>query len=373
VARNATPTFVDIINAQPSCQDFADNFTYLKDGTLSTDPKIARRTVAEAQDFILENNALYHLFTPRTRRLHRAYAVIKQLCIPKQFRKYIATELHDKAAHIGFDRVYAVARMKYFWPRLYSDLKHHVITCLTCQKCKREVHPLQVPVGTLPTPLPLTRFHMDFFLPLKESNGKRFILVIIDAATMWPELIATDNLEARTVCDALYDNIISRFGLPRSLAVVNDNGNAFTSNLAAAFTKTYGISQHFTTPYHKQANSRAEQFGQTIHQSLRVLCSKQADWSEHLQTVAMYYRYAPTSNLALSPFETIFGRPMIQNLDWDLTTEEPMVMGPEEYAKDIPPKLAILHQLAAQNARDSAERQRMRVIKTLRRHSTNKG
>jgi hypothetical protein len=79
---------------------------------------------------------------------------------------------------------------------------------------------------------------MDFFGPLKESNGKRFILVIIDAATMWPELIATDNLQARTVCDALYDNIISRFGLPRLLTVISDNGSAFTSNLAAAFTKT---------------------------------------------------------------------------------------------------------------------------------------
>jgi hypothetical protein len=153
---------VDIINAQPNSQDFADIFKYLKDGKLSTDPKIARRTVAEAQDFILENNALYHLFTPRTRHLHRAYAVIKQLCIPKQFRNYIVTELHEKTAHIGFDGVYAMSPMKYFWPRAYSDLKHHVITCLTCQKCKREVHPLQVPVGTLPTPLPLTRFHMDF-------------------------------------------------------------------------------------------------------------------------------------------------------------------------------------------------------------------
>jgi hypothetical protein len=38
-------------------------------------------------------------------------------------------------------------------------------------------------------------------------------------------------------------------------------------------------------------------------------------------------------------------------------------MGPEEYAKDIHPRLAILHQLTAQNARDSAERQRIRVSK----------
>jgi hypothetical protein len=180
VARNATPTFVDIINAQPNCQDFTDIFTYLKDGTLSTDTKIARRTVTEAQDFILENNALYHLFTPRTRRLHRAYTVIKQLCVPKQFHKYIVTELHDKAAHIRFDRVYAMARMKYFWPRLYSDLKHHVITCLTCQKCKREVHPLQVPIGTLSTSLPLTRFHSDF-LDHSESHTARdsFLLLLM--------------------------------------------------------------------------------------------------------------------------------------------------------------------------------------------------
>jgi hypothetical protein len=142
VAQNATPTFVDIINAQPNCQDFADIFTYLKYGTLSTDTKVAGSTVAEAQDFILENKALYHLFTPRTRRLHRAYAVMKQLCVPKQFRKYIAMELHDKATHIVFDRVYAMAQMKYFWPGFYSDLKYHVITALTCEKCKREVHPL---------------------------------------------------------------------------------------------------------------------------------------------------------------------------------------------------------------------------------------
>ena len=54
---------------------------------------------------------------------------------------------------------------------------------------------------------------------------------------------------------------------------------------------------------------------------------------------------------------------MIQNLDWDLTSEEPTVLGPEEYAKDIQPKLAILHQIAVENARDSAERQRNRVNK----------
>jgi hypothetical protein len=46
----------------------------------------------------------------------------------------------------------------------------------------------------------------------------------------------------------------------------------------------------------------------------------------------MYYRYAPTTNLGLSPFEIIYGRTMIQNLEWDLVANEPPVLGPQQYA-----------------------------------------
>jgi transposase InsO family protein len=325
-ARTSTPTFADIIAAQAECPDFASIIAYLKDGTLPQDVKQARRIVAESQDFVIENRALYHLFTPRTKRLHRAYAVIKQICIATQHRRCIATELHDHVAHPGFDRVFSMARMRYYWPGMYTYLRDHVLTCATCQKCKREIHPPTVPVGELPAALPLTRFHMDFFGPLRESDGKRFILVIVDSASQWPELIATDNLEAKTICEALFNNVVSRFGLPRSISVVSDNGSGFTSALAETFAKTYGIKQYFTSPYHKQANSRAEHFGETIHKSLKILCEQQADWSKHLQAVAMYYRYAPTTNLGLSPFEIIYGRTMIQNLDWDLVANEPPVL-----------------------------------------------
>jgi hypothetical protein len=196
---------------------------------------------------------------------------------------------------------------------------------------------------------------------LRESDGKRFILVIVDSASQWLELIATDNLEAKTICEALFNNVVSRFGLPRSISVVSDNGSGFTSALAETFAKTYGIIQYFISPYHKQANNRAEHFGETIHKSLKILCEQQADWSKHLQAVAMYYRYAPTTNLGLSPFEIIYGRTMIQNLEWDLVANEPPVLGPQQYAYEIRPKLAVLHQIALANARDSAQRYRDRA------------
>jgi hypothetical protein len=52
---------------------------------------------------------------------------------------------------------------------------------------------------------------------------------------------------------------------------------------------------------------------------------------------------------------------MIQNLDWDLLASEPPVLGPQQYAYEIRPKFAVLHQIALANARDSAQRHRDRV------------
>jgi hypothetical protein len=183
----------------------------------------------------------------------------------------------------------------------------------------------------------------------------------VDSASQWPELIASDNLEAKTIFEALFNNFASRFGLPRSISVVSDNGSGFTSALAETFAKTYGIKQYVTSPYHKEANSHAEHFGETIHKSLKILCEQQVDWSKHLQAVAMYYRYAPTTNLGLSQFETIYGRTMIKILHWNLIANEPPVLGPQQYAYEIRPKLAVLHQIALANARDSAQRHRDRI------------
>ena len=47
---------------------------------------------------------------------------------------------------------------------------------------------------------------------------------------------------------------------------------------------------------------------------------------------------------------------MITPIEWNLMLEEPTVASPEAYARDIRPRLEILHQIAVENARDSAIR-----------------
>jgi hypothetical protein len=123
------------------------------------------------------------------------------------------------------------------------------------------------------------------------------------------------------------------------------------------------IKEHFISLYHKQANCRTEHFSERIHKSLKILYtnSKPTGVNICMQAVAMYYRYAPMTNLGLSPFEIIYGRTMIQNSDWHLTASEPPVLGPHQYFYEIRPKLTILHQIELANARDNAQRHHDRV------------
>jgi transposase InsO family protein len=201
---------------------------------------------------------------------------------------------------------------------------------------------------------------MDFHGPLVPSNGKRYILVLIDSTSMWVELIPVADTTAETAVRALYDNVIARFGVPKGLSVLTDNGSAFIAQLTKLFCKTFGIKQYFTSPYHAQTNVRAEQVADTIHNSLRALCREQSEWATHLQAVAMSYRATPTSNTGLSLYETIFGQPMRLNIDWTMPTADLTVTSAQQYAKEIAPKLEVLHKIAMENATDSTTRHRLR-------------
>jgi transposase InsO family protein len=234
------------------------------------------------------------------------------------FRKGVTIGLHDNNCHPGFHRMYSMARLRYWWPGMYAFIKQHVTTCFDCQQAKRPAHQGKTPICSLPAVAPLTRWHLDFHGPMVESNNKRYVLVLIDSISMWVELIATEDCTAETVVRALFDNGISRFGLPRGISLLTDNGSGFIARLAAKFCQVFGIKQFFTTPYHAQTNSRAEQFVDTIHKSLRLLCNNQADWAEHLQAVSMAYRASDMTNLGLSQHEIICGQRMTLAVDWSL-------------------------------------------------------
>jgi hypothetical protein len=163
------PDTNDFRAALPTCADFAPMYNYLLSGTLPTDEKHARRLIYESENYVLEDGLLWFLYTPRTRKLDRAYTFVERLCVPRKFQAQIAIGLHDNNLHLGFQRLYATARMRYYFPNMYAFLKEHVFTCQICQEAKRPVHPDRVPLLPLPNPKPLTYWIADFHGPFPPS------------------------------------------------------------------------------------------------------------------------------------------------------------------------------------------------------------
>jgi hypothetical protein len=54
-------------------------YRFLSTDELPADDKLARRIVHEARDYIIEDNVLWLLHTPRTKKLDRIYAVCEKI------------------------------------------------------------------------------------------------------------------------------------------------------------------------------------------------------------------------------------------------------------------------------------------------------
>jgi hypothetical protein len=69
------------------------------------------------------------------------------LLLPKKYQKEALCEAHNSifSGHDATLKTYIKITSSYYWLGIYSDIKTHVQTCLTCQQ--------QKPSTTKPTPL----------------------------------------------------------------------------------------------------------------------------------------------------------------------------------------------------------------------------
>ena len=100
-------------------------------------------------------------------------------------------------------------------------------SCPQCQKAKPTAIP-RAPLQSLPIiETPFKRLAMDVFGPLKRTKcGNKYVLVIMDYATKWPEAFPLWNVEATTVVDCLLE-VTARTGI--SDEILTDNGTNFMS------------------------------------------------------------------------------------------------------------------------------------------------
>ena len=87
---------------------------------------------------------------------------------------------------------------------------------------------------------PSERIALDVLgpLPLSES-GNKYLLLIADYFTKWPETYSLPNQEAITVAEVLVKEYICRFGVP--LEIHSDQERNFESNVFQEMCSLLGI------------------------------------------------------------------------------------------------------------------------------------
>ena len=335
--------------------DFADIIRYIEDRELPDDQNVRRRVTTEAQDYVLDDGVLHHLYYPKGRG-HRVDRLVKQLAVPHTMRDDVLKSYHDSllGGHQGKDRTYQTIRYKYFWPNMYSDITIYIRTCLECQRAKQDNHKHPAPLRPLPIGDVFSRVHLDIMGPLKTSaDGYKHVLVISCAFSKWIEIYPLKTITAIEVADLFYRNFICRYGAPDK--ILTDRGQQFMSKVLQEICNIFQITKLKTSSYRPQTNATVERANSSILAKLRAyIKDDQSNWPELLAPImfAMYTSIS-TESTQYSPYFLLYGKEVRTPLDTALTHTQIQGANAQEYIDNVHREMHRAREIAGRNMEDA--------------------
>ena len=127
--------------------------------------------------------------------------------------------------HLGVEKVTNLARQRFYWSRMQSDIEFYISKVCCCLKQRVPALKPRAPLQPITTSSPFELVSIDFLHLERSSGGYEYILVIIDHFTRYAQAYATRNKSAKTTADKLYNDFILRFGFPNKIH--HDQGGEF--------------------------------------------------------------------------------------------------------------------------------------------------
>ena len=118
------------------------------------------------------------------------------------------------------------------------------------------------------SPWPFAQWGLDIVGPFpKAARNKRYLLVGMDYFTKWVEPEPLANIRDVDVKRFVWRNIVTRFGVPRTL--ISDNKLQFDSRTFRRYCFELGIANRYSTPAYPQGNGQAETSNKVIVNGLK--------------------------------------------------------------------------------------------------------
>jgi transposase InsO family protein len=144
------------------------------------------------------------------------------------------------------------------------------------------------------------------FTEVKPGRYK-YLLVLIDTFSGWVEAFPTKRETAQVVAKVLLEEIIPRYGIPKTLG--SDNGPAFISNVLQGLARAVGTNWKLHCEYNPQSSGQVERMNWTLKETLSKLAIETGrDWVALLPYAIFQVRNSPYVH-GLTPFEILYEAP----------------------------------------------------------------
>ena len=270
------------------------------------------------------------------------------LIVPVVLQSAALASVHSLpgAGHFGIEKTLHLARQRFFWQGMASDVQIYVQSCPTCAQLasKNPVH--RAPLQSMAAGFPFEFVALDIVGPLPVTpTGNRYVLVIVDYFTRWAEAVPLSAITAEAVALAFIHGWVSRFGAPRRLH--SDQGSQFEARLFQSLRTILGIRKSRTTSYHPEGNGLVERLNRTLIHHLKAFVGPtDVHWDIHLPLVLLAYRAAVHSSTGFTPSRLLYGAELRLPVDLVFPPPDPPELSPFAYVQLVRDRLAQAHSLA---------------------------
>jgi hypothetical protein len=162
---------------------------------------------------------------------------------PDQARLAMA-EVHEGicGAHQSTPKMkWLLRRACFYWPTMIADCFRYYKGCEECQKHGDIQLVPSILLHPTIKPWPFRGWGLDFIGKIHPPSikGHCFVIVATDYFTKWTEAIPLKNMTHKEVIGFITEQIIHRFGIPRTLTT--NQGTSFVAKEVRDFVNSYGI------------------------------------------------------------------------------------------------------------------------------------
>lgn len=176
---------------------------------------------------------------------------IMRHCIPDGEINSVLQFCHSLACggHFSMKKTAAkILQSGLYWPPLFKDTNNFCHSCERCQKLGALSRRNMMPLNPILIIEIFDCWGIDFMGPFPPSFGFLHILLAVDYVSKWVEVVACWNKDNNIVVKFLRENILSRFGTPRT--IISDQGTHFCNRPFEALMRRYGVLHKVANAYH---------------------------------------------------------------------------------------------------------------------------